>query len=248
MLVYWQPPLALKMSFHISILFATPSFFAQTRFFSTTIDSSLHPQWQVTNSSAGRDGAYTFCISCSFTKGFSILFLKRTFFFTAIDSNMHPQWQWQWLTVLLAIEKGNQRHWFDPNPCLIWFYPLLSPILAVLVKTWPWSVSQSVNQWVSECHFRISTQRVTFETWDPSDIWLEWRLDEETKRKKYKNTERQKHKKTKGQKDKKTKRSKRPKKSLILWCQGSFALLRCFFSSSHPFWSRSHLSGVDLNL
>ena len=27
---------------------------------------------------------------------------------------------------------------------------------------------------VAECHFRILTQRVTFETWDPSDIWSEW--------------------------------------------------------------------------
>ena len=25
----------------------------------------------------------------------------------------------------------------------------------------------------TRCHFRISTQRVTFETWDPSDIWSE---------------------------------------------------------------------------
>ena len=27
-----------------------------------------------------------------------------------------------------------------------------------------------VSQWVSDCHFRILTQRVTFETSDPSDI------------------------------------------------------------------------------
>ena len=27
-----------------------------------------------------------------------------------------------------------------------------------------------VSGWVSECHFRILTQRVTFETSDPSDI------------------------------------------------------------------------------
>ena len=57
---------------------------------------------------------------------------------------------------------------------------------------------------VSHWHSRIWIHRVTFETWDPSDIWWEWYLDKKTKR----------------QKNKKT-------KSLILWCQGSFKLLRC---------------------
>ena len=42
-LVYWQPPLALKMSFHVSILFAA-TFLAQTRFFFSTIDTGVHPQ------------------------------------------------------------------------------------------------------------------------------------------------------------------------------------------------------------
>ena len=130
------------------ILFAT-SFFAQTRFFSTTIDSSLHPQWQVTNSSAGRDGAHTFCISCSFTKGFSILFLKRTLFFTAIDSNMHPQWQW------LTVFAGDQER--KPTT-LIWSKPLFDLILPPIVTHFSCpgrdltlvseSVSQSVSQWV----------------------------------------------------------------------------------------------------
>ena len=31
-------------------------------------------------------------------------------------------------------------------------------------------LGQSVTDWVGECHFRILTQRVTFETSDPSDI------------------------------------------------------------------------------
>ena len=30
---------------------------------------------------------------------------------------------------------------------------------------------------VSDCHFRIWTQRMTFEPWDPSDIWSEWCQD-----------------------------------------------------------------------
>ena len=31
-----------------------------------------------------------------------------------------------------------------------------------------------VSAWVSHCHFRIRTQRVTFDPWDPPDIWSEW--------------------------------------------------------------------------
>ena len=53
-----------------------------------------------------------------------------------------------------------------------------------------------VSDWVSNRHFRILTQIVTFETWDPSDIGLEWCQDKETKRQKDKKTKRQKDKKT----------------------------------------------------
>ena len=69
-----------------------------------------------------------------------------------------------------------------------------------------------VSDWVSQtdCHYRISTKRVTFETWDPSDIWFEWCLDKKTK--KDRKTDRQKGKKTKRQKDKKSK-SQKVKKS-----------------------------------
>ena len=56
------------------------------------------------------------------------------------------------------------------------------------------------RQSLTDCHFRIWTQRVTFETLDPSDIWSEWCQ--------YKKTKRQKDKKTKGQKDQRTKRQK----------------------------------------
>jgi len=41
-----------------------------------------------------------------------------------------------------------------------------------------------VSHWLTECHFRILIQRVTFETWDPSDIWSEWFLDRKTERQK----------------------------------------------------------------
>ena len=51
---------------------------------------------------------------------------------------------------------------------------------------------------------------MTFETWDPSAIWLEWCPDKKTER----------------QIDKK----KDKKEGLILWCQGSFALLWCLYS------------------
>ena len=56
----------------------------------------------------------------------------------------------------------------------------------------------SVTEWVNNRHFRILTQRVSFETWDPSDIWSTWCLDKKTKNKKTK----------KRQKDKKSKRHK----------------------------------------
>ena len=37
-------------------------------------------------------------------------------------------------------------------------------------------LGHSLGQSVTECHFRILTQRVTFETSDPSDIWSEWKV------------------------------------------------------------------------
>ena len=113
-------------------------------------------------------------------------------------------------------------------------------------------LGQSVSHWVSQCHFRILTQRVAFKTWNPSDIWSEWCLNKKNKRQKDK-----KDKKTKGQKIKKTKKKtnlkvkftkrqkneigeksqnakrqkdKDQKESSILWRQGSFALLRCLAS------------------
>ena len=48
------------------------------------------------------------------------------------------------------------------------------------VYTYPWSVGELV----SDCHLRILTQRMTFETWDFSDILSEWWLDKKTKRQK----------------------------------------------------------------
>ena len=76
-------------------------------------------------------------------------------------------------------------------------------------------LGQSTSESVTECHFRILTQRVTFETWDPSHIWSAWCLDKKTKRQK--KTLRQKNKKTnskktKRQKDKKKKRQKDKRK------------------------------------
>ena len=41
----------------------------------------------------------------------------------------------------------------------------------------------SCRQSVTHCHFRNWTQRVTLVTWDPSDIWSEWRLNKNTKTK-----------------------------------------------------------------
>ena len=70
--------------------------------------------------------------------------------------------------------------------------------------SWPGSsmpdLGQSVREWVTECHFWILTQRVTFKTWGPYDIWSEWYLTKRLKYKKTKKMEKQKGKKTKNQK------------------------------------------------
>ena len=57
-----------------------------------------------------------------------------------------------------------------------------------------------ISDWLTDCHFRFLTERVTFYTWDSSDIWPEW------------------WKKTKRWKDKKIKRQKES------WCRGCFVL------------------------
>ena len=69
-----------------------------------------------------------------------------------------------------------------------------------------------VNQWVDHCQFWVLTRRVTFETWDPSEIWWEWCLTKRWKVKKDKKTKRQNIKNTKWQRDKEIKRKKDTKK------------------------------------
>jgi len=75
-------------------------------------------------------------------------------------------------------------------------------------------LGQSVSQWVSHCHFRNSTQIVTFETWDPSDIWSEWCPDKKKK-----------DRKTKRQNDKR----QRPKREFNIVTSGQFRTLAMFF-------------------
>ena len=77
---------------------------------------------------------------------------------------------------------------------------------SMLVFSCPGSSVPDLGQWVSQCHFRISTQRVTFETWDSLDIWLEWCLHKNTKRRK------KTRKKQKRQQQKKQKREKKQSK------------------------------------
>ena len=60
-------------------------------------------------------------------------------------------------------------------------------------------LTQSLTHSVTDCHFRILTQRVTFDTWHPSDMSGQ----------KYSKTKRQKDKMTKRQHDKKTKKDKK---------------------------------------
>ena len=95
-------------------------------------------------------------------------------------------------------------------------------------------LGQWLGQWVAATlEFQHKEWLLRFET---------WQKDKKTKRQKDKKTKRLKDKMTKRQKDKKAKlqndkMKKRPKKSLILWCQGSFALLRCFDKSTQS-WRR----------
>ena len=91
----------------------------------------------------------------------------------------------------------------------------------------PGSSIPDLGHWLTHRHFRILTQIVTFETWDPSDIWSEWRLTKRWKDKKDKNTKITKKAKLQKDKKAKTQKNKEQKENLILWGQGSFALLGC---------------------
>ena len=77
-------------------------------------------------------------------------------------------------------------------------------------------LGHSLTDWLTDCHFWILTQRVTFDTWDPSDIYcsmisgqkdkkITWQHGKKTTWHKDKKAKRQKDKKTKWQKDKMTK-------------------------------------------
>ena len=58
------------------------------------------------------------------------------------------------------------------------FFGLLADLAALYLTL--------VSASLTHCHFRISAQRVTFETWDSSDIWSEWCLDKKKNREKRK--------------------------------------------------------------
>ena len=117
---------------------------------------------------------------------------------------------------IAVISSSTGQNWTDISEECTWN----STATIHLVFSCPGSSIPDLRQWVSQsvgqCHFRISTQRVTVETSDPSGIWSEWCLDKKTKRHKdtktktqnVKRTESQKDIKTKRQKDKRTKRQK----------------------------------------
>ena len=93
------PPLSFKMTFRVSVFL----FIFSNALLLTSIDSNVHPQWQVTNRSAGRDVHPTF-VFLQFSPYFCIcwkmLLLQR-------------YWQKGASTLLLVVEKGNQWHWVD---------------------------------------------------------------------------------------------------------------------------------------
>ena len=61
----------------------------------------------------------------------------------------------------------------------IWGDPILPFLAALLALYLPLTLS---THSLADRHFRILTQRTTLETWDYSDIWSEWCLDEKPKR------------------------------------------------------------------
>ena len=74
-----------------------------------------------------------------------------------------------------------------------------------------------LSQWVSQCHFRVWTHRVSFDPADPQTFGQSIMSKPKDKWQKGTKTKKTKRQGTKGQKE-----------SFILWCQGSYALLRCF--------------------
>ena len=90
-------------------------------------------------------------------------------------------------------------------------------------------LGQSVSHWLSGCHFRILTQRVTFDTSDPSDIWSEWCLDKKNKMTKWQN-DINIHTLTKWQKDQKT-------KNRVLYCDVRAVLHSCNVLNYRGVWT-----------
>ena len=75
--------------------------------------------------------------------------------------------------------------------------------LAALAALYLTLVSEWVSESVTDRHFRILTQIVTFETWHPSDIWLfkkrwrkNWFVWKKEVEKSWKKSVKKKHKKT----------------------------------------------------
>ena len=78
-----------------------------------------------------------------------------------------------------------------------------SEFLAALAALYLTLVSEWVSESVTDRHFRILTQIVTFETWHPSDIWLfkkrwrkNWFVWKKEVEKSWKKSVKKKHKKT----------------------------------------------------
>ena len=81
----------------------------------------------------------------------------------------HPPWLWQGTVqtrdglafgkqIYVSADRGSLRY--------------LAPLLFSCPGS---SIPNLVSGSVSNSHFKILTQIVTFDTWDPSDIWWEWR-------------------------------------------------------------------------
>ena len=109
-----------------------------------------------------------------------------------------------------------------------------------------------VTHWVSQCHFWILTQRVSFETWHPSDIWSAWCPDKRQKDKKTKKLKDKKDKKTKRQKGKKTKQQKyektkdkrqRSKREFNIVTSGQFRTLAMFYWFLDPLITKNYSPG-----
>ena len=102
----------------------------------------------------------------------------------------------------------------------------------------PGSSIHNLGQSMTGCHFWILTQRVTFDTWDPSDIWSEWCLENYWKKltkKEVENKVWKKLKKGREKNDRKKEEKIDKKADFFFWSENELKKNHIFFKSWKSF-------------